>query len=824
MFFKRVLYTLLLPVFFCAALKAQVQPNTPQNPNITDSVKPGYVDRMHAFAKQLSAQSASDLEADKAIIIQDKAFADIKKSMQKAGLYLKGVIDTTGASKHLSEIEQDFITASDGVLVNRGSAQTFRNLTATSKIITELLNKTLAIRNVLDVHHQNLSNFRFELDSISNKPELFKFPDDSVSTNNYLQHLRVMAHQIHPVDSALKQTGDNVRTLLNRVDMTVLKLQTALEEVQFYQKSMALNSLKREFGNIWEAVGYARPFNEIIIQARDKGMLTLVFYLQNNSGTFVLFILLIIISFIYLRSLKSIYVERGLLDQQYNGQLVIKRPLLSAFIIIINVFQFLFFSPPFLLSFIFWVVTSISLSILFSGFITRYWMKVWLTMLGLFGLSALDNLVLQATRSERWFMLVLSIVGTLVGALVYAKGRKDELREKWIVYSIALMAVLEFGSFAANAFGRYNLSKSLLIGGFLNVVVAILFLWTARLINEGLYLAFNVYTKQSRKLFFLNFEKVGTRAPLLFYVALVFGWLVLLGRNFAGFEYIAGPLRDVFSSERTLGNYTFTINRLLLFVVIMGVSVMVSKIVSFFASDDHLSGNKNDSKKRGIGSWLLLVRISILSIGLFLAIAAAGIPLDRITIVLGALGVGIGFGLQTLVNNLVSGLIIAFEKPVNVGDVVEIGGQGGTMKSIGFRSSVITTWEGADVVMPNGDLLSAHLTNWTLGGNRKRMSILIGIAYDADLQKARSILTDTLNKDERISRNPGPIVQYEQFNSSSIDIRVYFWTVHMSDSFSTRSDLIMTITSAFAQNGINIPFPHQELHLHLPKDGNNPQK
>lgn len=778
--------------------------------------------RMQALAKKLSAQSNNDFDADRAAIAQDKAFEDIKKNMQQASLYLKGGIDTVGTAKLLATIEQDFKTASDGVLIKRGTAQTFRNLTSTSKIITELLNKTITMRAALDAHHQNLTSFRFKLDSLDNKPELFKFPTDSANTSKYLQHLVVVAYQVHPVDSALKLAGDNVRALLNRVDMTVLKLQSGLEEVQQYQVSMAGNIFTREFGNIWEDVGYTRPFNEITNQAVAKGWLTLAFYLQNNSGMVVVLILLITTSFIYLRSLKNIYIEKGLLVDGFEGQLVLKKPLLAALVIVINIFQFVFLSPPFILSFILWLIASLSLSVLFKGFISRYWFRVWGVMVALFWLAACDNLILQATRPERWIMFALAATGAIAGLFIYFKGRMDELREKWMIYAIMLMALLEFGSLLANMFGRYNLSKTLLIGGFLNVVIAILFLWTVRMVNEGLYLAFNVYTRQDKRLFYLNFEKVGTRAPLLFYIALIIGWAVLMGRNIAGYDYIIAPLRDFFNRDRTLGDYTFTINRLLLFVVIMGVAVFVSKIVSFFVADDHFTGNKTQGKKQRVGSWLLLIRITILSIGLFLAIAAAGIPIDRITIVLGALGVGIGFGLQTLVNNLVSGLIIAFEKPVNVGDVVEIGGQGGTMKSIGFRSSVISTWEGADVVMPNGDLLSAHLTNWTLGGNRKRMSILIGIAYDADLQKARNILTDILDKDERISSNPGPIVQYEQFNSSSIDIRVYFWTVHMSDSFNTRSDLIIAITSAFAQNGINIPFPHQELHLHLPKDGNTP--
>jgi small-conductance mechanosensitive channel len=150
----------------------------------------------------------------------------------------------------------------------------------------------------------------------------------------------------------------------------------------------------------------------------------------------------------------------------------------------------------------------------------------------------------------------------------------------------------------------------------------------------------------------------------------------------------------------------------------MSLSVITSKIVSFFATDARIRPG-GDERRAGLGSWLLLIRITIISLGLFLAVAATGAPLDRITIILGALSVGVGLGLQALVNNLVSGLIIAFEKPVNVGDSVEIGGRSGMIKSIGFRSSILSTVDGAEVIIPNGDLLNAHLVNWSLGNRNE---------------------------------------------------------------------------------------------------------
>ena len=151
-----------------------------------------------------------------------------------------------------------------------------------------------------------------------------------------------------------------------------------------------------------------------------------------------------------------------------------------------------------------------------------------------------------------------------------------------------------------------------------------------------------------------------------------------------------------------------------------------------------------------MGSWILLIRITIICGGLFLASAAAGIPLDRITIVLGALGVGIGFGLQDLTSSLVSGIIIAFEKPVNVGDIVEVAEQSGTMKSIGFRSSVITNLDGADVIIPNNTLLSSNLINWTMSDEKRRVDVEVQVLYGADLDKVRKILLEILDADEHI--------------------------------------------------------------------------
>ncbi|WP_316823118.1 mechanosensitive ion channel family protein [Pedobacter gandavensis] len=799
--------------FNVLSLNAQSKDSLNKSPKV-DSLKINFVGRMQAFARISSKKSAAEFDADKARMAQVKTFDEIKKTMQKAKAYLNINLDTPGTKLELEETEKDFAIAGDGVFTNKGTAQTFRNLTASSKILSELLNKANSRKVKLDLRQQDLNNFRYQLDSMLSVPALFKFPTDSVSLMKYLQKIQVVAYETGPIDSALKVATNNIQSLLNQVNMTVFKLQSSLEEIESHQQEMVDHSFKREFNNIWAPEGFYRPFVEILDFSKTKALLNFTFFVENNSGKIVLLFLLLMTSYIYLGSLRSIYVKGALLKPDFDGQLVLRYPLLSATLIVVSLFQFLFPSPPFILNVVLWTVSCISLMLIFSGYVSKYWFNVWLLMVAFFLLAAGTNLILQASRLERWFMLFTSVLGLLVGLITLMKGKQEELKEKWITWSIALMVFLEFAAIITNIFGRYNLAKTLFISGFLNVVIAILFLWTVRLINEGLLMAFNVYSGQDKKLFYLNLERVGKKAPVLFYVLLMIGWLVLFGRNFPAFDYLSKPLLNFFSEDRTLGNYTFSINNMLLFLTIMGSSVLISKVVSFFASDRNLASDKdNKNERQGIGSWLLLVRISILCLGLFLAVAAAGIPVDRITIVLGALGVGIGFGLQTLVNNLVSGLIIAFEKPVNVGDIVDIDGQGGTMKSIGFRSSVISNWDGADVVVPNGDLLNSHLINWSLGGNRKRVSVVIGIAYDSDLEKTRKILMEILNTEQRIIKNPGPVVQFEQFSDSAIDLRIYFWTKHIGEAFATRSDLIIRIAATFKENHINIPFPQQEIYI-----------
>jgi small-conductance mechanosensitive channel len=368
---------------------------------------------------------------------------------------------------------------------------------------------------------------------------------------------------------------------------------------------------------------------------------------------------------------------------------------------------------------------------------------------------------------------------------------------------------MELLSTVANLYGRYNVSKSLLTSGIFGLVNGILFFWVIRLTNEMLTLAARIYKTPDRRTLYVDFERVGKKVPSTFYYLLVIGWFILFGRSFYFFRKLGWQFTDYLLKERTIGETTFNIQNILQFFLILFLSGLVSSVVTFFASGDQgVAGEK----KRGIGSWLLLIRISIITIGVLLAFAAAGIPMDRVAIILGALSVGIGFGLQSLINNLVSGLILAFEKPIKVGDVVEFKGQSGTMKSMGFRSSIITTWDGADVIIPNGSFLSENVINWTRGNSNRRVEIETKLAHGTDLEKTKKLLLDLLAADKRIMVYPPPSVLIKDFTSSSIDIRILFWIEHFRTWTQIKSDVIVAIDEALKKVGEQNSLPKQDVN------------
>jgi len=283
----------------------------------------------------------------------------------------------------------------------------------------------------------------------------------------------------------------------------------------------------------------------------------------------------------------------------------------------------------------------------------------------------------------------------------------------------------------------------------------------------------------------------------------------------AGALAILPPARQrvtqILEARLSRGALNVSLGDFIVFGLVVWITFILSSAVRVVLEEDVFSRVKLE---RGIPAALSsLAHYVILLIGFFLGLAALGLNFTRITIIAGALGVGVGFGLQNIVNNFVSGLILLFERPIQVGDAVQLGTLSGEVKRIGIRSSTVRTWEGAEVIVPNASLVSDQVTNWTLSDRMRRVDVDVGVSYGTEPQRVVTLLADVARRTPGVLLEPAPIVLFLGFGDSALNFQLRAWTAHFEEWIRTRSELGLAVHDALEQAGITVPFPQREVRV-----------
>jgi small-conductance mechanosensitive channel len=246
-------------------------------------------------------------------------------------------------------------------------------------------------------------------------------------------------------------------------------------------------------------------------------------------------------------------------------------------------------------------------------------------------------------------------------------------------------------------------------------------------------------------------------------------------------------------------------------VVTLYVAYLISSLIQFVLAEDVFP---RLSLRAGLPYALSsLIKYTIVFVGFLLALVALGLNLDRVTVLGGALGVGVGFGLQNIVNNFVSGLIVLFERPIRVGDAVQIADVQGEVRRIGIRSTTVRSWEGAEVIVPNSQLVADRVTNWTPFDQRRRIEIKVGVAYGSAPDKVLQVLTEVGQAHPDVVTTPPPTALFLGFGDSALEFQLWAWTNRLDRFGVIKSELGIAIYAAFRDAGFAIPFPQQEIRV-----------
>ena len=217
--------------------------------------------------------------------------------------------------------------------------------------------------------------------------------------------------------------------------------------------------------------------------------------------------------------------------------------------------------------------------------------------------------------------------------------------------------------------------------------------------------------------------------------------------------------------------------------------------------------------ERGLkDSIITILSYVIWGVGILLALGVLGVNATSLAVVFGALSIGIGFGLQNIFNNFISGLILLFERPIQVGDYVEVNGLWAEVKKINVRSTIVQTFDNATVIIPNSDFISQQVTNWSFKDPRMRRSVDVGVAYGSDIERVRSTLLDIPKHMPQVLKHPQPDVLFLDHGDSALLFRMRYWT-HVDNYYSTSTEIRFELDRRFRELGIEIAFPQRDIHI-----------
>lgn len=273
---------------------------------------------------------------------------------------------------------------------------------------------------------------------------------------------------------------------------------------------------------------------------------------------------------------------------------------------------------------------------------------------------------------------------------------------------------------------------------------------------------------------------------------------------------LTSRLRSLYGLPFTIGSLQLSISGIVMAVLILYITNLIVRLGRTLLDEkilarQHLEPGFKDS---------LITITSYLTwaLGLILALGVLGVNATSLAVVFGALSIGIGFGLQNIFNNFISGLILLFERPIQVGDYIEIGGLWAEVKEINVRATVVQTFDNASVLIPNSELISQQVTNWSFKDKRMRRNIEVGVAYGSDIGLVQKTLLEIADNNSKVYKYPRPDVLFMDHADSALIFRLRVW-IHVDDSLNVVSQIRFEIDRRFRELGIEIAFPQRDLHI-----------
>lgn len=681
-------------------------------------------------------------------------------------MFLSGEIQKT--KEALSLIDANIGTQNSGNVRNQ---QMYR------KVLLELQEKLEAYWNVLNENDEKLVKIRKGNRSIIKDTVFNKLIKDSLISKEFKPQLLELRGKWKATDSLLRTNIDSLNSWKKSITEKRMLISKDLIIVGERLNKSGVSLLSNEYPHLWNTQKgtesqKVKSYLKDRFNAEQKAF---TYYFGYNFGSIV-FLLLFVGLLLWwinfnLRYLKK--AQRLETLESFEFRYLNHATVLPIIVVGLNIaIAINLYAPALFIEFMH-LILLVVLSVLFKKIWSEKAFRNWILLVVLFAAFSFMDLFVKIGLIERCLFILINLACIRFG-IAYLEIIKDELYIKGLLkYANILFIALNSLAVILNIFGRVSLAHTLSLAAVIALTQVIALSVFLKIILEIITL--QIYTIRIRrgieKIFdFKNLEN-NLKKPFMLFITYL--WIIVIASNLNLSSVFYNSVVSLLTKENKIGNFTFTIGNVLLFILIIWIAHIIQKYVAYFFGEIDEENEENINKRQH--SKLLVTRLILLVLGYLLAISASGIPLDKITIVLGALGVGVGLGLQSIVNNFVSGVILIFDKPIQIGDVVDIGSQSGKVKSIGLRTTKIDTSNGAEVIIPNGNVLSQNIVNWTYTNNSKLAELSFTLLGEISQEKIKETIISCINTVPVIYSETEPQLFYSFISDSKHQLKIQFW-------------------------------------------------
>ncbi len=631
---------------------------------------------------------------------------------------------------------------------------------------------------------------------------------------------------------ATKRRGEVV-VLEDKITEQKLMIDKNLNTISHAQTQFRKNLFVKDSPYLWQVsidsislASLKESFKDTVRE--DVRNLDMYFTLKPN--TWYRYLAVLLLSIILMLVLRLRFHKLNLSQNDYMTAMarhVISQPVITGFVFSFLLFYLFFPSRPVVLNEIIMIVALLTITLLLRRIADRPALPFLLFLVFLYMVDQLRAFFYTEDVLNRYYLLIEALVAFVVFFWYFGKKTVRAIKvntlwaQKLLRFTARLLHLVIGISIFANIFGYVSLAAVLLGVTVTGLVTAIVIYGSVIVLETFTIILVRLREARLGYIAKQSIQKVEKRLIQIINLVAVLVWLRSVLEYIDLFRPLLDWLDGLMEITWSIGESEISLAGLFGFVITIIITFVVAGLVKLILEEEIFTRIK---MKKGLPEAIsMLLRFAIVTFGIIVALMAGGLDLSKFGLLAGALGVGIGFGLQTIIYNFVSGLILVFERPIKIGDTVEVENLVGIVKRIGIRSSNVRTYDGAEVIVPNGNLIANQVINWTLSDEKRRLDVRVGAAYGTDPSEVLKRLRKVAENHPNVIQEPKPMTLFDGFGESSLDFRLLVWA-HYEVGLSTRSDLSIAIYNEFAKANITIPFPQRDVHIkEKPGTGNQIQ-